>query len=171
MGKREPWPLLVELDALLAREGWQEEHDPSDGWCFFEPVNPAVMKLERRILAETNLDIELDYYDRLAARWITNFYDSEDRDAPPFLRSRDAAAMLEEAVARSVSDDYIRFSCVGIYLSPGKQIESAFVSTATINSRRQFRGSATATSEAAARTRAALDAGHRLGIWPKPRPS
>lgn len=146
MTDREPWPLLAALDELLARGLRQEDER-------------AVDNMEVRIYHETGISALGSAY-RIPHLWL-----NADRSAvaaemwprPPFLRSRDAAAMLEEAVIAKIAPAIV----IGVGRAGGS------VSYHQLNHWDDGPVVAVRNAcEAAARTRAALEAGWKVGLWP-----
>jgi hypothetical protein len=146
MTDREPWPLLAALDELLAREGWQEDDD-------------ACLEAEQAIFAATGVPENELFRHGIAELWLT-LYEVELNDAPPFLRSRDAAAMLEEALGPDIEISLTR-EMGGWTVNGIDQVAECGRCKNRLADDIHIKG-----TEAAARTRAALEAGWRLGLWP-----
>ena len=140
MTEREPWPLLPALDELLAREGWQDELDVVAAMELRIASETGVGRLEDEWLDGMTVPLTIDDQVRIAT-WKDSkawkWPHPERSCGAPFLRSRDAAALLEEAVAEA----------------SGLDIE---IRTSTAKGK----------PEAARRTRAALTAGWGMGMWP-----
>jgi hypothetical protein len=132
---REPWSLLAELDELLARDDWQDDQD-------------AVERMERVIALSV---------DGAVHAWTPAI---AGYDPAPFLRSRDAAALLEEALLaykRSIGDE----PELEMHYFEGKWMEEWHHSySGPPYVRVKY------ACEAAVRTRTALEAGYRMGFWP-----
>ena len=137
MTEHEPWPLLTALDELLAREGWQEDAE-------------AISQVESRINHAVGW---LDAHEPALA-WCSGLLDSQPL---PCLRSRDAAAMLEEAIHRVRPDDHHIYIQIEIWETIGASVE--YWPASELREPKWL-------PEAAARTRAALKAGRRMGMWP-----
>lgn len=151
MTEREPWPLLPALDELLAREGWQEDEI-------------AVDQTEVRIYLETGISALGDRY-LIPHLWLNADHTSvaaEMWPRPPFLRSRDAAALLEEALG------ILPYPQDTPGLPENCRIAFKYWHWWWLFDRDGDRSSEVISpdDEAAARTRAALEAGWRMGLWP-----
>lgn len=148
-----PWPLRDALDELLSREGWEKDVD-------------AVVAMEFRIERETGIAIHLSRPYDLIYPIPTDPCDDE-RPVTPFLRSRDAAAMLEEAVWPIVAE--LGVPSLSIERQP-THYEIAWAQechkTHVWLPVTDLPDLPAHIGEPAARTRAALEAGFRIGLWP-----
>lgn len=149
------WPLLADLDELLAREDWQND------WR-------RVDELNRHITQETGISIET-VAESLVAVWRWGFSDTPTFffGSPPFLRSRDAAALLEETIYAELGP---RGDLTTITLN-GSDAVVQMTWRDPPHSTMPEETLGASTTEAAARTRAALEAGWELGLWPVSGPS
>lgn len=160
MTVREAWQLLTDLDALFAREEWQDAFE-------------AIVAMELRIADETGVGRLHDEYldgacvpmtlaEQVAvATWkdtpAWKWPHPERSVGAPFLRSRDAAAMLEATMPGYCIEMRSAYShlaeCQGHVWITVRAPEGVILPLRHA-------------PEAAWRTRAALEAGFRVGLWP-----
>jgi hypothetical protein len=149
------WPLLDELRAFVAREEWQDDEE-------------AVMAMEVEIASHTRVGLTIEQHPE-ELRWrvpenglVPPVTITWTKKGAPFLRSRDAVALLEEALSRHLDVESSHFALSWWHQSDGDPVVFAEVFGLPEGDFVNVR----AKTEPVARMLVALEAGYRLGVWP-----